>query len=148
VLLCVGSANRDERAFTDADSFDISRDRGEAQHLELGYGVHSCPGAALACMESVIALDMLLDFMPRYEVLREGLSRVAMTNVISWHNVPVRVLPKVPVRVLRYFLRADFFLAPVSARMCSACAMMASSVNSNSRASIEWPWYSSSWSSG
>ncbi len=92
VLLCAGSANRDERAFTDADTFDIDRDRGEAQNLGMGYGVHSCLGAALARMESVIALDKLLDFMPRYEIVPEGLHRVAMTNVIGWHNVPVRVL--------------------------------------------------------
>ena len=93
VLLCIGSANRDERAFTDADGFDIDRDRGEAQNIGLGYGVHSCLGAALARMESVIALEKLLDFMPRYEVVEDGLRRVAMTNVIGWHNVPVRVLP-------------------------------------------------------
>jgi cytochrome P450 len=92
VLLCVGSANRDERAFTDADAFDINRDRSEAQNLGMGYGVHSCLGAALARMESVIALDKLLDFMPRYEIVQEGLKRVAMTNVIGWHHVPVRVL--------------------------------------------------------
>jgi cytochrome P450 len=93
VLLCIGSANRDERAFTDADGFDIDRDRGEAQNIGLGSGVHSCLGAALARMESVIALEKLLDFMPRYEVVEDGLRRVAMTNVIGWHNVPVRVLP-------------------------------------------------------
>lgn len=93
VLLCLGSANRDERAFSDADTFDINRDRAEAQNLGLGYGVHSCLGAALARMESAIALDKLLDFMPRYEVRRDGLTRVAMTNVIGWHTVPVRVLP-------------------------------------------------------
>jgi cytochrome P450 len=93
VLLCVGSANRDERAFTDADTFDIDRDRSEAQNLGLGYGVHSCLGAALARMESIIAIDKLLDFMPRFEVDHAGLSRVAMTNVIGWHNVPVRVGP-------------------------------------------------------
>ncbi len=92
VLLCLGSANRDERAFTDADTFDINRDRSQAQNLGLGYGVHSCLGAALARMESAIALDKLLDFMPRYEVHHEGLKRVAMTNVVGWHNVPVRVL--------------------------------------------------------
>lgn len=77
VLLCVGAANRDERAFTDADTFDIDRDRSEAQNIGLGYGVHSCLGAALARMESVIAIDKLLDFMPRYEVDRAGLKRVA-----------------------------------------------------------------------
>ena len=93
VLLCLGSANRDERAFTNADTFDINRDRSEAQNLGLGYGVHSCLGAALARMESAVALDKLLDFMPRYEVRLDGLKRVAMTNVIGWHHVPLRVLP-------------------------------------------------------
>ena len=92
VLLCVGSANRDERAFTDADTFDINRDRSQAQNLGLGYGVHSCVGAALARMESSVALDKLLDHMPRYAIVPEGLRRVAMTNVIGWSNVPVRVL--------------------------------------------------------
>lgn len=92
VLLCIGSANRDERAFSKADTFDIDRDRSEAQNLGMGYGVHSCLGAALARMESAIALDKLLDFMPRYEPARSGLKRVAMTNVVGWHNVPVRVL--------------------------------------------------------
>jgi cytochrome P450 len=92
VLLCLGSANRDEHAFAGADVFDITRDSGQAQNLALGYGTHSCLGAALARMESIAALDRLLDFMPRYEIRREGLRRVAMTNVIGWHNVPVRTL--------------------------------------------------------
>ena len=92
VLLCLGSANRDERAFADADTFDINRDRSQAQNLGMGYGVHSCLGAALARMESAIALDKLLDHMPRYAIVQEGLRRVAMTNVIGWNNVPVQVL--------------------------------------------------------
>ncbi len=95
VLLCLGSANRDERAFADADTFDINRDRGQAQNLGLGYGTHSCLGAALARMESTLALDKLLDHMPRYTIVPEGLRRVAMTNVIGWNNVPVRVLSDV-----------------------------------------------------
>jgi cytochrome P450 len=92
VLLCLGSANRDERAFADADTFDINRDRSQAQNLGLGYGTHSCLGAALARMESTLALDKLLDHMPRYTLVHDGLRRVAMTNVIGWNNVPVRVL--------------------------------------------------------
>jgi cytochrome P450 len=92
VLLCLGSANRDERAFTNAGTFDITRGRTEAQNFGFGYGVHSCLGAALARMESAIALDRLLDFMPRFEVHRDRLKRVAMTNVVGWHHAPVRVL--------------------------------------------------------
>ena len=92
VFLLGGSANRDPEAFTDADTFDIDRDRSEAQNLGFGYGVHSCLGAALARMESAIALDRLLDFMPRYEVIWDDCKRVAMQNVAGWSHVPVRVL--------------------------------------------------------
>ena len=92
VFLLGGSANRDPEAFTDPDSFDIDRDRTQAQNLGFGYGVHSCLGAALARMESTIALERLLDFMPRYEVLWDECRRVAMQNVAGWSHVPVRVL--------------------------------------------------------
>ena len=92
VFLIGASANRDPDAFTDADVFDIDRDRSQAQNLGLGYGIHSCLGAALARMESAIALDKLLDFMPRYEVNWDGLQRVHMQNVAGWQNVPVKVL--------------------------------------------------------
>lgn len=92
VFLISAAANRDTDAFTDADKFDIERDRTEAQNLGLGYGIHSCLGAALARMESVIALEKLLDFMPRYEVDFDGLERVRMQNVAGYARVPVKVL--------------------------------------------------------
>ena len=92
VFLLAGSANRDPEAFTDADTFDIDRDRSEAQNLGFGYGVHSCLGAALARMESAIALERLLDFMPRYEVQFDECRRVSAQNVAGWSHVPVRVL--------------------------------------------------------
>lgn len=92
VFLVGGSANRDPEAWTEPDRFDIDRDRSQAQNLGLGYGIHSCLGAALARLESVIALDKMLDFMPRYEVDWDGCKRVNMQNVAGWSNVPVRVL--------------------------------------------------------
>ncbi|MCG7608953.1 MULTISPECIES: cytochrome P450 [Mycobacterium] len=92
VFLISAAANRDPDAFTDADTFDIDRDRTEAQNLGLGYGIHSCLGAALARMESAVALEKLLDFMPRYEVKWDQLQRVQMQNVAGYSNVPVRVL--------------------------------------------------------
>ncbi len=92
VFLINGAANRDPEVWTDPDKFDIDRDRSEAQNLGFGYGIHSCLGAALARMESAIALEKLLDFMPRYEVDWEGCQRVHMQNVAGWQNVPVKVL--------------------------------------------------------
>jgi cytochrome P450 len=92
VFLINGSANRDPEAWTDPDAFDIDRDPHEATNLGFGYGIHSCLGAALARMESTIALEKLLDFMPRYEVDWPACKRVNMQNVAGWKNVPVRVL--------------------------------------------------------
>lgn len=92
VFLMKAAANRDPRAFDNAETFDITRDRAQSQNLGLGYGIHSCLGAALARLETSVALEHLLDFMPRYEVNFDGLQRVTMQNVAGYHNVPVKVL--------------------------------------------------------
>lgn len=92
VLLVTGSATRDERMFPDPDRLDIDRERKMGFNLALGYGIHSCLGAALARMEGRIALEALLDLIPEYEIDRSGLRRVAMANVSGWSNVPVRKL--------------------------------------------------------
>jgi cytochrome P450 len=92
VFLMKAAANRDPRAYDDAETFDITRDRTQAPHLGLGYGIHSCLGAALARLETAIALEHLLDFMPRYAVDFDGLQRVTMQNVAGYARVPVRLL--------------------------------------------------------
>jgi len=58
VLSMIGSANRDPKHFPAADKFDIMRNPN--QHLAFGQGIHSCLGAALARMESRIALSEIL----------------------------------------------------------------------------------------
>jgi cytochrome P450 len=90
VLLINGSALRDERMFPDADRFDMDRERKVGYNIGFGYGIHSCLGAALARMEGRIAIEALLDLIPRYEIDRPGLRRVHMANVFGWCNVPVR----------------------------------------------------------
>ena len=57
-----------------------------------GGGIHSCLGASLARMETAIALEHLLDFMPRYEVIWQDAKRVTPTSVTGWQHLPVRVL--------------------------------------------------------
>jgi cytochrome P450 len=89
VLLINGSASRDERVYADPDKFDIERDQG--QNIGFGYGVHSCLGAALARMESRIALELMRERMPKFELHRDQLRRVNMTNVAGFANVPVTV---------------------------------------------------------
>jgi hypothetical protein len=43
-------------------------------------------------METAIALEKLLDFMPRYEVDWDGCRRVQMANVGGWVSVPVHII--------------------------------------------------------
>ena len=86
----IAAANRDRSAFVDPDRFDIDR-IPTGHNINFGYGIHSCLGAALARIEGQIALDVMLDLMPEYEVDTTGLRRVAMANVAGWANVPVNV---------------------------------------------------------
>ncbi len=43
-------------------------------------------------MEGRIAIDVMLDLMPEYDVDTAGLRRVAMANVAGWSNVPIQVI--------------------------------------------------------
>jgi cytochrome P450 len=59
VIAATAAANRDGAVFPDPDSFRV--DRIDPQpHLTFGYGSHFCAGAALARMESEIALESFL----------------------------------------------------------------------------------------
>ncbi|MGH9276007.1 MAG: cytochrome P450 [Acidimicrobiales bacterium] len=87
VLLLTGAATRDPRAFDRPDEFDIDRPASIA--LGFGHGVHSCLGAALARMESRIAIAELASRWTRLEVDTDGLRRVTMSNVAGYSSVPV-----------------------------------------------------------
>ncbi len=70
VLAMIGSANRDSRQFENPGRFDIRRDPNP--HLAFGQGIHFCLGAALARLESRIALTMLLERFPSFELAIDG----------------------------------------------------------------------------
>jgi cytochrome P450 len=87
VLLLTGAATRDPRQFADADTFDVEREPTVA--LGFGHGVHACLGAALARLESRIALEEIATRWQRLEVDESGLRRVHMSNVAGYSHVPV-----------------------------------------------------------
>ncbi len=57
--LCMGSANRDESRWHDANTFDIRRPR--QAHISFAGGIHMCLGMHLARMETRVMLNSLLD---------------------------------------------------------------------------------------
>ena len=58
VLVCYLAADHDPAVFNDPETFDPSRDN-LAEHFAFGRGIHFCPGAALARMETRIAFEEL-----------------------------------------------------------------------------------------
>ncbi|MFC5141422.1 cytochrome P450 [Actinomycetospora rhizophila] len=62
VLLSFAAANRDPARFADPDRFDPGRD--VSGHLGFGWGIHMCPGAALARAELTILLTTLVGHPP------------------------------------------------------------------------------------
>jgi cytochrome P450 len=89
MVLLNGSANRDDRKFTDGDRFDIHRDA--TQHLSFGYGIHFCLGAALARLEGRVALDEVLNRFPEWSIDWEGAVQAHTPTVRGWEKLPVVV---------------------------------------------------------
>jgi cytochrome P450 len=92
LLLCVGSANRDERVFSRPADYDISRDKDElANILSFGGGRHFCLGANLARLEARIALTSLVERVRSVEVDHDQSRRVHSVNVRGFAAMPTRV---------------------------------------------------------
>jgi len=89
VVMLTGSAGRDERAFPDADRFDIRRKIDH--HLTFGYGIHFCLGAALARTEGRIALEETLKRFPEWEVDQDGVVPLFTSTVRGYTKVPISV---------------------------------------------------------
>lgn len=77
VSAMLGSANRDERVFPNADVFDITRDAHD--QLGFGDGIHYCIGAPLVHTVAPIAFQALFD----------GLPKLRLDGQPQWQSVPV-----------------------------------------------------------
>ena len=91
VVLVYPSANRDERAFADADCLDVTRQPND--HVAFGAGgPHYCLGANLARIEARIMFESLLTRFVGLEVAAapEDLPRVHSNLIDGYAHVPVR----------------------------------------------------------
>jgi pimeloyl-[acyl-carrier protein] synthase len=66
VIVLLAAANRDPVRFVDPDQLDIGR--VDNPHLAFSQGIHYCLGAPLGRMEASIALNALLQKLPRLEL--------------------------------------------------------------------------------
>ncbi|MFV0316725.1 MAG: cytochrome P450 [Microthrixaceae bacterium] len=89
VLLLLGSGNRDERVFPDADTFDIHRNI--AQMLTFGYGIHFCLGANLARMEGRVAFEEVLTRFPDWRIDAERAVLSNTSTVRGWDSLPAKL---------------------------------------------------------
>ena len=89
VVMITGSAGRDERAFPDADRFDIHRKLDH--HLSFGYGIHFCLGAALARTEGRIALEETFKRFPEWSVNMAGAVPLYTSTVRGYTKLPISV---------------------------------------------------------
>jgi len=89
VIALIGSANRDEAQFENANRFDISRKPN--RHIAFGVGVHYCLGAPLARLEAKVVLNILLQRLPN--LARSNSGALPPTDGVILHGVkslPVR----------------------------------------------------------
>jgi len=84
VLMLFGSANRDERKWTDPERFDIARKPSD--QLGFGFGIHSCVGMNLARLEMRCLLEAMIPRVARIEVDGVIMSGNQVLHVIESMN--------------------------------------------------------------
>jgi cytochrome P450 len=91
VLVVLASANRDESAFKDADTLNITRQ--ENHHLAFGKGIHYCLGAPLARLEGQIAIQALLQRLPDLQLAIDP-------ALLTWRpGFLIMGLTKLPIKI-------------------------------------------------
>lgn len=92
VLLGQVSANHDDQAFPDADTFQL--DRSPNRHVSFGQGIHRCPGSALGRLEMKTMIAAVLERIPDYRVVEDGLQGFPSWGVTGgWAKAPVVFTP-------------------------------------------------------
>jgi cytochrome P450 len=89
VLLHIGSANRDERQFEDADTFNLHR--GMTRHLGMGTGIHFCVGAPLGRDMAYTLFAELLKVSTRWDIDLTHAQRVLTPNFRGFHKLPLTI---------------------------------------------------------
>lgn len=88
ILMFLGAANRDPRAWDNPEAFDLSRN--PSGHVGFGMGIHQCVGQHVARFEAEALLTALTERVERLEIA--GPTRRHHNNTLrAWESLPVRV---------------------------------------------------------
>jgi len=89
--MCMGSANRDESRWKDANTFDILRPR--QAHIAFAGGIHMCLGMHLARLETRVMLNSLLDRVENLTLEPDDETRIVGVTFRSPNSLPVTFTP-------------------------------------------------------
>jgi cytochrome P450 len=92
VMVIYAAANRDEEVFPEADRFQLDR-ANNSRHVAFSTGIHKCQGAALARLEMRITIEEVLDAIPDYEIITDGVTMRSVQGVQSVSALPVTFTP-------------------------------------------------------
>jgi cytochrome P450 len=79
--LMLGAANRDPEKFPDPDQFNPARSPNP--HVSFGAGIHFCVGAPLARLELQIAIPLLFERLPNFQLAQPA----AYRNIYHFHGL-------------------------------------------------------------
>lgn len=86
IAALLGSANRDEKIFSDANSINLARNPNN--HIAFGGGIHFCLGAPLARLEMNRALPALFEKFPAISIINEPVQRQSFV-LRGYHEITV-----------------------------------------------------------
>lgn len=92
VEMGIGSANRDDAVYDDPAAFRLDRPDPRA-HLAFGAGSHVCPGATLARLEGLIAVQTLLDRLAELRTV-DGATYPPIPGSLGHQPVPARLVAR------------------------------------------------------
>ena len=92
LLLMYSSANRDERVYTDPETFDVTREHNH--HVAFGFGTHFCLGASLARLEIRVMFEELLRRIPDWRIAPGAEPRILPSAFArGYDTIPIEFTP-------------------------------------------------------
>ena len=88
VMPFIGAADRDPAQFPEPDRLDLAR--ADNRHIAFGWGIHFCLGAPLARVEGQIAINTLVQRLPRLALVSDAVEYRQSLTLRGLKALPVK----------------------------------------------------------